>query len=118
MALKRLRIQHETLGWVAGPVLWARTPWHRFWGLMGTRRLPAGQGLLLERTNAVHGFFMRYPLHLVFLSRQHQVLKIAWLKPWGICMARGAYWVLELSPDTAMIGLQTGDRVTWEEWAP
>lgn len=83
---------------------------------MGTQSLPAGQGLLLERTNAVHGFFMRYPLHLVFLSRQRDVLKIAWLKPWRVQIARGAYWVLELSPGTDIQGLRPGERLSWDEW--
>ena len=48
----------------------------RMKGLLGTRSLPAGEGLILRPCTGVHTFFMKFPLDLVFLDRSMTVRKI------------------------------------------
>jgi hypothetical protein len=46
----------------------------RLRGLLGTRSLPRGHGLLLRPCRQVHSFFMRYALDLVFVDGRGRVL--------------------------------------------
>jgi len=81
----------------------ARGWWARFRGLMLAAPLgttPVTQALLIPRCPSVHGFFMRYALDIVYLSRErtpspashgkdgYQVTHIARLNPWGISIGR------------------------------
>ena len=76
----------------------ADSPWPRMRGLLGRRGLESGEGLLLRPTGSVHTFFMRFPIDVVFLSRDGEVLKIARaLRPWRTAGARRAKAVLELA---------------------
>ena len=52
-------------------------------GLMLTRELPEGAGLVLEPCNSIHMFFMRYPLDIIFLDKSGVVLFMyKGIKPW------------------------------------
>ena len=80
----------------------ADSPWPRMRGLLGRRGLESGEGVLLRPTGSVHTFFMRFPIDVVFLSREGEVLKIAQaLPPWRTAGARRAKAVLELAADEA-----------------
>jgi uncharacterized protein len=80
----------------------ADSPWPRMRGLLGRRGLESGEGLLLRPTGSVHTFFMRFPIDVVFLSREGEVLKVAQaLPPWRTAGARRAKAVLELAADEA-----------------
>jgi uncharacterized membrane protein (UPF0127 family) len=46
----------------------------RLRGLLGTRGLDRGEGMLIRPCRQVHSFFMRYALDLVFLDRTARVL--------------------------------------------
>jgi uncharacterized membrane protein (UPF0127 family) len=71
-------------------------------GLLGRRGLESGEGLLLRPTGSVHTFFMRFPIDVVFLSREGEVLKVARALPaWRTAAARRAKAVLELAADDA-----------------
>ena len=50
--------------------------WERMRGLLGTRSLPVGTGLLIDPCAAVHTIGMRYPLDLVFLDRHGVVVRV------------------------------------------
>jgi uncharacterized membrane protein (UPF0127 family) len=70
----------------------------RMRGLLGRRSLPAGEGLLLQAAASVRTAFMRFPIDVVFLDRQQQVVKIArCLQPWRTTSARRACSTLELA---------------------
>jgi uncharacterized membrane protein (UPF0127 family) len=57
----------------------------RFFGLMGRRGLEPGAGLLLEGTNSVHMFFMRFAIDVVFLDRDGRVKRlVSNLRPWRL----------------------------------
>jgi len=67
-------------------------------GLLATPSLPTGEGLLIERTQSIHMFFMRYPIDVVFVDRQAKVIRtVTGLRPWRVIWwARGARDCLEL----------------------
>jgi uncharacterized membrane protein (UPF0127 family) len=67
-------------------------------GLLATPSLPPGEGLLIERTQSIHMFFMRYPIDVVFVDRQAKVTRtVAGLRPWRVIWwARGARDCVEL----------------------
>ena len=67
-------------------------------GLLATPSLPAGEGLLIERTQSIHMFFMRYPIDVVFVGRHARVTRtVAGLRPWRVVLwARGARDCIEL----------------------
>jgi uncharacterized membrane protein (UPF0127 family) len=67
-------------------------------GLLGTPGLQAGEGLLIERTQSIHMFFMRYPIDVVFVDREARVTRaVAGLRPWRVVWwARGARDCIEL----------------------
>jgi uncharacterized membrane protein (UPF0127 family) len=41
--------------------------------LMGRPDLPAGYGLILVPESSIHMFFMRIPIDVLFVDRQHRV---------------------------------------------
>jgi uncharacterized membrane protein (UPF0127 family) len=62
--------------------------WQRFRGLMWTNALPSEQALLIQHCNSVHTFFMRFPLDVVYLNKQMQIVKLQgnvppWRMSWG-----------------------------------
>jgi uncharacterized protein len=82
-------------------------------GLLGRDRLEPGEGLLLRPASSIHTFFMRFPIDVVFLSDELEVVGIAAeLRPWRTACRRGARAVLELSAgECARRGLSVGDRI-------
>jgi uncharacterized protein len=85
----------------------------RMRGLLGRKNLPSGEGMLIRPAPSIHTFFMRFPIDVVFLSRQGEVLKIAEnVAPWRARSCRHSYVVLELAAGEAgRRGLAVGDRV-------
>ncbi|WP_053960506.1 DUF192 domain-containing protein [Sulfobacillus thermosulfidooxidans] len=85
---------------IGSRVIVARSFWQRFKGLMGTTSLETGHGMLFPHTNSVHMFFMRYPLCVVYLTKDFVVQRCVVLKPWTLGpVVKRAYWVLELPKD-------------------
>ena len=80
-------------------------------GLLGRDSLPTGTGMIIAPTNAVHTFFMRFPIDIVFAARDGRALKLrAAVQPWRIAVAMRAYSVVELPSGTlAAIDLRVGD---------
>ena len=61
----------------------ARSLFERTRGLIGRRGLDRGTGMLILRCNAIHTFFMRFPIDAVFLDRNDQVVKeVRDIRPW------------------------------------
>ena len=87
----------------------------RFRGLMGRRRLAAGEGLLIRPANSIHTFFMRFPIDVVFVDRHDAVVKIVpGLRPWRLAWARRAKSTLELRAGSCeAMGLATGARLAF-----
>ncbi len=92
--------------------------WSRFLGLMGRRTLAEGEGLIIVPTNAIHCFFMRFPIDVVYADRQHRVVAIDHdLKPWRIGKPRrAAHYVIELPSGRATaMNVEEGDRLRWDK---
>ena len=61
----------------------ARTFAERARGLIGRDRPQSGEGMLILRCNAIHTFFMSYPIDAVFLDRDERVVReVRGIKPW------------------------------------
>jgi uncharacterized membrane protein (UPF0127 family) len=91
----------------------ADQPLRRMRGLLGRRSLPTGEGLLLQPAPSVHSAFMRFPIDVVFLDRNLQVVKVVEsMLPWRTAGARHARAALELAAGEASArGIQVGDRL-------
>ena len=67
---------------IGDKVFIAKSFWERTRGLIGTPPLKAGEGLLLPGCMGVHMFGMGYPLDVIYLDRNNEVLlAIENLKP-------------------------------------
>ena len=99
---------------VCGSCLVADSAWTRFRGLMGRRELAPGDGLLLRPSGSVHTCFMRFPIDIVFLDGELEVVSVSPnVKPWRARAKRGARAVLELPAGEAQrVGISRGDRLT------
>lgn len=80
-------------------------------GLLGRDGLSEESGLIIAPSNAVHTFFMRFSIDIVFLSRQGKVLSIKpAVGPWRMAAALRGFAVLELPAGrAARCGLTTGE---------
>lgn len=98
------------------PRLLPATRFHqRFLGLMGRRGLEPGQALLLCPCRAIHTWFMRFPLDLLFLDSEGRVVRIArHVKPWRMVWGgRRAASVVELQAGwLEPAAVRLGDRLT------
>ena len=107
------RVQNMRSGEVvASSVEGAQSFWGRLRGLMLRSYLPPGHGLLLRPCNAIHTFFMRFPIDAIYLDATGRVLRIdRALAPWRIARpCPGARAVLELPAGGAAM-VRAGDRL-------
>ena len=61
---------------VADKVFAAKSFWERTRGLIGTPPLKAGEGLLLPGCMGIHMFGMSYPLDVIYLDRNNEVIAV------------------------------------------
>jgi uncharacterized membrane protein (UPF0127 family) len=67
-------------------------------GLLGRDSLPPENALILAPANFVHTFFMRFPIDILFVSRDGRVLKVKRALPARrITGSVGAFAVIELA---------------------
>jgi len=91
----------------------ARTFAERAKGLIGTKDLAADEGMLIEKCNAIHTFFMSFPIDAVFLDASDRVVKVVrGIKPWRPLVWGGwrAKKVLELKSPSAFRQTETSPR--------
>lgn len=115
MISPQLSITNETRGTsLASRCRVARSLGDRIVGLLATERLEPGEGLLIERTQSIHMFFMRFAIDAVFVDAEGRVTKaVTDLRPWRVVWwARGARDCIELPVGAiAASGTQVGDRL-------
>jgi uncharacterized membrane protein (UPF0127 family) len=81
-------------------------------GLLGRDGLPGGAAMVLAPCRAVHTWFMRFPIDLVFVARDGRVVKVCEaVGPWRVRIALGGFAVIELNAGTAAHGFRPGDLV-------
>ncbi len=105
--------KHTTLG---QEITLANASGERRKGLLKRDSLNPGTGLWIYPCEAVHTFFMRFAIDVIFLDRENRVRKItASLQPWRMSACMAASSVLELRAGTAE-GTQTeaGDQLVFE----
>ena len=113
---KRLRNETRSRP-VADQLLQARTLWERAAGLLALPILRAGDALWLEPCGSIHTWGMRYPIDVLFLSRDLRVLAV-WrhVRPWRIAWApRGTHVAVELLSGGAAC-VERGDILRCESW--
>lgn len=70
-------------------------------GLLRHDSFPQGAAMLIAPSNAVHTFFMRFPIDIAFITRDGTVVKVCpSVQPWRIAAAIRAYGVVELPAGT------------------
>jgi uncharacterized protein len=94
----------------------ATNPWTRLRGLLGTAQLEWDEGLLIRPCASVHTFFMRYPIDLVFLAKDGEVVGLREsVVPWRITPYFPALCTLELAAGRIKAtALELGERVVFE----
>ncbi len=61
----------------------ARTLFERMKGLIGTKSLPPGEGMLITRCNSIHTFFMSFTIDATFFDKDGNVVKVVRnIRPW------------------------------------
>ena len=111
---KRLHVRNQTRNKVLGTsVEVAGSHQTRSKGLLGRDGLEAGGGLWIVPCESVHTFFMRFPIDLVYLDRQHCVRKVrSAVGPWRLSACLSAHSILELPAGViADTGTQEGDQL-------
>jgi uncharacterized protein len=86
-------------------------------GLLGRDALPQGSVLIIAPSNAVHTFFMRFPIDIAFVAKDGRVIKLRHAVPARrIAAALRAHAVIEMPSGTLeRTGIQPGDRLTIAE---
>jgi uncharacterized protein len=66
-------------------------------GLLKQDSLPEGSALIIAPTNAIHTFFMKFPIDVAFVSRRGVVVKVRIaMTAWRVAAALRAFCVIEL----------------------
>lgn len=102
---------------VAVQVEIAESFFERLRGLLGRSSLSEGHAFMIPRCASVHMFFMRFPIDVLFCSRELEVLQlIEGLKPWRCSSyVPGAYYAVELPQGRiAALDIKIGQRLLLE----
>lgn len=109
------RIENKRSGLiVAEQVLTAFDSKSRKKGLLGRHGLPESTALIIAPSNAVHTWFMQFPIDIAFVARDGRVVKVkAAVRPWRVAGALRAFSTIEL-PAGSLARSQTmcGDYLT------
>jgi uncharacterized membrane protein (UPF0127 family) len=91
----------------------AETSTERRTGLLKHSRLAEGEGLWIFPCEAVHTFFMKFALDLIYLDRKKRVKSVVQsVKPWRLSACFLAHSVIELPVGTIeRTGTQKGDEI-------
>lgn len=93
----------------------ANTFWSRGKGLIGTKALRQGEGILIEPCKGVHCWFMSIPIDVIYLNRENQVVDVDEnMKPWSMGRPRPkARKVVEVPAGMVQkTGTKIGDQLT------
>jgi hypothetical protein len=85
-------------------------------GLLSRNTFEAGHALIIAPSNAIHTFFMKFPIDVIYFARDGKVLKSREnLRPWRVSGALRGYGVVELPAGTlARTPVSRGDMLTIE----
>ena len=82
-------------------------------GLLGRDGLPPGTALIIAPSNAVHTFFMRFPIDVAFVARNGRVIKVRpAVPPWRATASLRGFTVIEFPAGTLeRSGTVAGDHL-------
>lgn len=85
----------------------------RLKGLLGRKSLEPGSGLLINPCNSIHCFFMKFPIDVAFVDKEHKVIRvIPGMKPFSASpIVPGAKFVIEANDGEFNGKLQQGDII-------
>lgn len=116
--MRKVSIRNRTRATVVAAAADLADGWFsRLRGLIGRRGLAAGEGMVIVPCSSIHTYFMRFPIDVLFVDREHRVVKAAAaVPPWRIGpVASGARYVVELPAGAlAESGTLVGDELEWE----
>jgi len=94
----------------------ANTSGKRRTGLLKHTSLPKGEGLWIAPCEAVHSFWMKFAIDVLYLNKKKKVLKVRKnMVPWRLSACLRAHSVLELPAGMAEeTGTQPGDQLEFE----
>lgn len=59
----------------------------RLVGLMFKKEVKNADGLLIKSCNSIHTFFMKFPIHVIFLDKNYRIVKIIYsMGPWRMTL--------------------------------
>lgn len=83
---------------IATEVLTAFDSSARRTGLLKHDALPSGVAMVIAPTNAIHTFFMKFPIDVAFVSRNGRIVRICRAMPaWRIAASWRGYAVVEMA---------------------
>jgi uncharacterized membrane protein (UPF0127 family) len=104
--------------WV-GRVLRACSLWERMRGLLGVGALGPDAALLIERCGSVHTVGMRFPIDVVFLSREWRIVRIVRaVRPGRLMVSGGWRAVRTLESEAGLLDfsrVRAGDALAYVE---
>jgi uncharacterized membrane protein (UPF0127 family) len=85
-------------------------------GLLNRTSLGDGEALLIKPCNSIHMFFMKFPIDVVFLNKNGNVVKTKKsLLPWRLAQCLISNMTLELKAGTIdRCSIKTGDSIKFE----
>jgi hypothetical protein len=91
----------------------AKTFFERLTGLMFRRSISPEEALIFYNVSSIHMFFMRFPIDVLYLSKEMKVIKIKHsLLPWRMSGCFGAKITVELPAGKAKANLvKIGDTL-------
>lgn len=74
----------------------------KFKGLMGRKKLNKSEGLMLLNCNSIHTCFMKFPIDVIFLNIDHEVIAMRKeVRPWRMVnFIKKAYITVEMAAGT------------------
>ena len=81
-------------------------------GLLGLDGMPTGSALIIAPCSAIHTWFMRFAIDVVFVAKDGRVLKVRErLTPWRMSGALSAHAVVEMPSGSVSRGTRKGDHL-------
>ncbi len=118
--------QHVVFNETRGEVLlpkgqWCASLWCKFKGLMLRRNLPADEGLIFaykrpsKMDTTIHMFFVFFPISVIWVSRDMEVITVKLAKPWRPYYApkKAAQYFIEGDPGL-LNKVQVGDKLRFD----
>lgn len=109
-----MKVVHIRTNEVLGrDVLLAESFFERLKGLMFIKEMRGFDGLLIKNCNSIHNCFVRFPIDVVFVNGEFEVVKILRnFKPWRFSWIYfGAKHALELPAGSVGEEVKVGDKL-------